>query len=111
MEVNARLAVLEAQRNNDKEFAQELLMEVKALRAEVHTMSTNFTSSKSLVAGFTLGLSLVCVGLIEGGGEVLEHVIGEGGAEKVDPALGDACADTLVKGRTIRAGVTTLGPR
>ena len=50
------------------------------------------------------------IGLIEGEGEVLEHVIGEGGAEKVDPALGDACADTLVKGRTIRAGVTTFGP-
>ena len=75
MEVNARLAVLEAQRNNDKEFAQELLIEVKALRAEVHTMSTNFTSSKSLVAGFTLGLSLVCVGLIEGGKELWQYLM------------------------------------
>jgi hypothetical protein len=41
----------------------------------VHTMSTNFTSSKSLVAGFTLGLSLVCVGLIEGGRELWQYLM------------------------------------
>ena len=51
--------------------------------------------------------------MVEGGGEVLEHVVGEGGAEKVDPAQADTCADTLVIFRTIRAEVitvTALGP-
>lgn len=75
MELEARVAVLEELRSNDKEIINEALGELKAMRKDVHELSTNFGNSKSWTAGLVLGLSLVFVGIFEGAREIWQHLM------------------------------------
>jgi len=73
MELETRVAILEEQRNHDKEMLSEALNELKAMRADLHDMVIKFDRSKSWIGGLVVGLSVVFAGLFEGIREVWQY--------------------------------------